>query len=168
MQLFPIHFGDEWWGFVGFDDCRTPREWDESEVSLLRTASEMIGSTLQRWQAEAGLRQARDDGRDETRGVVVAVNQPQAAQPSIDSFTVDQNQISAGQCVTLRWSTRNVPSALMLKRGDAFLLQDAPPSGTFSDCPPSAGLMTYTLVAAGEGPGDTIVSQLVTVDVKPN
>ena len=61
FQLFPIHFGEDWWGFVGFDDCRTAREWDEMEVMLLRTASEMIGSTLQRWQAEARERQARDE-----------------------------------------------------------------------------------------------------------
>jgi polar amino acid transport system substrate-binding protein len=114
------------------------------------------------------LRVTRDDGRDETRGVVVAVNQPQPAQPSIDSFTVDQNQISAGQCVTLRWSTRNVPSNLVLKRGDTLILDNAPPSGTFSDCPAAAGLTAYTLIAAGESIGDSTVSQSVTVDVKPN
>ncbi|MCB0167712.1 MAG: GAF domain-containing sensor histidine kinase, partial [Anaerolineae bacterium] len=58
VQFFPIHFGDLWWGYVGFDDCNVPREWDEREVLLLGTAAEMIGNVLQRWQAEQSLRTA--------------------------------------------------------------------------------------------------------------
>jgi PAS domain S-box-containing protein len=61
VQFFPIHFGDEWWGYVGFDDCQTAREWDPQEIVVLRTASRMIGSALQRWQAEADLQQAHDE-----------------------------------------------------------------------------------------------------------
>jgi PAS domain S-box-containing protein len=60
-QLFPIHFGDEWWGYVGFDDCQTVREWDPQEIMVLRTASRMIASALQRWHAEASLQQAHDE-----------------------------------------------------------------------------------------------------------
>ena len=111
------------------------------------------------------LRVTRNDNQDETRAVVVSVSQTMPVQPSIDSFTLDQNQITAGQCVTLRWSTHNVPSSLMLKRGADFLLQDAPVNGSFTDCPPAVGLTTYTLIAAGESIGDSTVTQSVTVDV---
>jgi len=58
MQCFPIFFDNEWWGFVGFDDCVKARAWDEQEILMLRIASEMISSTLQRWQAEANLRKS--------------------------------------------------------------------------------------------------------------
>jgi signal transduction histidine kinase/tetratricopeptide (TPR) repeat protein len=61
VQFFPIHLGDTWWGSLGFDDCQTDREWDESEIRLLRTASEIIGNVLQRWAAEASLREAHDE-----------------------------------------------------------------------------------------------------------
>lgn len=61
VQFFPIHFGDEWWGYLGFDDCQTAREWDAEEILVLRTASQMIGSALQRWQAEAALQKAHDE-----------------------------------------------------------------------------------------------------------
>ena len=58
---FPIFDQNRWWGFVGFDDCSTEREWDEMEISILRTASEMIGNTLQRWDIETQLRETLDE-----------------------------------------------------------------------------------------------------------
>ena len=58
LQTFPIYFNNQWWGFVGYDDCETRREWDTAEILLLRTASEMIGNTLNRWQAESYLHDA--------------------------------------------------------------------------------------------------------------
>jgi len=57
IQTFPISFNGQWWGFVGFDDCESARRWDEREVLMLRTASEIIGNTVQRWQAEEHLRE---------------------------------------------------------------------------------------------------------------
>ncbi|MCB0155272.1 MAG: PAS domain-containing protein [Anaerolineae bacterium] len=55
VQFFPIHFGQMWWGYIGFDDCTAPREWSVAEVQLLGTAAEMIDNVLQRWQAEEAL-----------------------------------------------------------------------------------------------------------------
>jgi GAF domain-containing protein len=60
VLFLPIHFEDHWWGYVGFDDCQEPREWQAEDVVLLQTAAEIIGSTLQRWQAgETIMRQHR-------------------------------------------------------------------------------------------------------------
>lgn len=56
----PIFDQGQWWGFVGFDDCVTEREWDQMGVSMLRTASEMIGNTLQRWQTATQLQETLD------------------------------------------------------------------------------------------------------------
>lgn len=55
LLLFPLHVEGRWWGFVGFDDCETQREWDEQEAVFLRTASEVIGGTIQRWEIHAQL-----------------------------------------------------------------------------------------------------------------
>ncbi|MCB0193995.1 MAG: PAS domain S-box protein [Anaerolineae bacterium] len=60
VHCFPIHFGECWWGYVGFDDRVHERVWQEDEILLLGTAAEMLSSTLQRWQAEDQLRQMND------------------------------------------------------------------------------------------------------------
>lgn len=58
IECFPIFCNNQWWGFIGFDDCKSARYWDEQEILMLRTASEMIGNTVQRWQTEERLHQA--------------------------------------------------------------------------------------------------------------
>jgi len=60
VMFFPLFSKDQFWGFIGFDDCISEREWDEQEISMLRTASEMIENTLQRWEAEAKLNETLD------------------------------------------------------------------------------------------------------------
>ncbi len=57
MQFFPIHFGEYWWGFVGFDDRVHERVWSEDEILLLGTTSEILSNAMQRWQAEDNLRE---------------------------------------------------------------------------------------------------------------
>lgn len=56
VLFLPIQFGGVWWGYIGLDDCSTPRQWDDLDVLLLRTAAEIFGSTLQRWQANDRLK----------------------------------------------------------------------------------------------------------------
>ena len=48
-QLVPLYVDEVQWGFVGLDDVKTPRRWSEAEITLLRTAGEIVGSALQRW-----------------------------------------------------------------------------------------------------------------------
>jgi nitrate/nitrite-specific signal transduction histidine kinase len=57
IECLPIFCNNQWWGFIGFDDCKNARPWDEQEILMLRTASELVGNTVQRWQAEERLHQ---------------------------------------------------------------------------------------------------------------
>ena len=52
MMVAPIMVGDSWWGFIGFDDCRTRHEWAPVEIEALKTAGNIIGAAIQRKQAE--------------------------------------------------------------------------------------------------------------------
>ena len=56
----PITVGGEYWGFIGFDDCRIERTWSKTEISILRSAAGSIGATIEREQAVEELRETRD------------------------------------------------------------------------------------------------------------
>ena len=56
----PIHIEDEWWGFLGFDDCKTEREWGELEVELLRAAAAMVAGAIRRSRIQDRLRASEE------------------------------------------------------------------------------------------------------------
>lgn len=60
VLICPIILQDIWWGLVGFDDCRAPREWPADEVAVLRTLSRALAGTLRHAQMQSTLRAARD------------------------------------------------------------------------------------------------------------
>lgn len=43
----PVSAGPDWWGFVGLDDCTTPRGWS-GDAAMLREASAMLGGAIDR------------------------------------------------------------------------------------------------------------------------
>lgn len=55
MVVVPLVIGNEWRGFIGFDETRSYRVWQESEVMLLRTAAYLIGGYMARVHAEEAL-----------------------------------------------------------------------------------------------------------------
>jgi PAS domain S-box-containing protein len=59
LILVPIFVGETWWGFIGFDDCQSARQWPNAETEALRAAAKTLGAALRRKQAEAALIQER-------------------------------------------------------------------------------------------------------------
>jgi PAS domain S-box-containing protein len=60
LIAIPINIKGEYWGFIGFDDCRFERIWSKTEISILRSAVGSIGATIERKLAEDELRETRD------------------------------------------------------------------------------------------------------------
>ncbi|HEX6068227.1 MAG TPA: PAS domain-containing protein [Longimicrobiaceae bacterium] len=58
ILLIPISVGGEWWGFLGFDDCVTAREWSTAEREVLAAAAGMIGAAIERTRSEVALRES--------------------------------------------------------------------------------------------------------------
>lgn len=56
ILLVPILIDEQFWGFIGFDDCTTERCWSSNEASTLVAMAASIGGTLKRQQAEATIR----------------------------------------------------------------------------------------------------------------
>lgn len=44
----PIIIEGQWWGVLGFDDCKTERVWSNAEIAVLETAAASIGSAIER------------------------------------------------------------------------------------------------------------------------
>ncbi len=46
IAVVPVYTGDEWWGFLGFDECEEDRRWSPAEVEALRSAAGIIGQAV--------------------------------------------------------------------------------------------------------------------------
>src|SRR5262245_20437261 len=57
MLSVPIMVNDEYWGSLGFDDCRTERLWDAMEIDLLKTGTALIAGAIERTLADQRLRE---------------------------------------------------------------------------------------------------------------
>jgi signal transduction histidine kinase len=58
MMLVPIFVKGEFWGFLGFDDCRRERVFSDNKENILRSASELIAEAMIRNEMEESLRKA--------------------------------------------------------------------------------------------------------------
>ena len=47
VLVLPIHIGENFWGFIGFDECRYGREWFDGEVSVLKSVAGVIARTAE-------------------------------------------------------------------------------------------------------------------------
>lgn len=54
--MVPIHIDQELWGYIGFDDCHTEREWTASEESMLVAIAASIAAAIQRQHTDAQMR----------------------------------------------------------------------------------------------------------------
>lgn len=46
IVVAPIFVGGEWWGFIGFDECRLEREWTGTEIEALMMAADVVGAAI--------------------------------------------------------------------------------------------------------------------------
>ncbi len=60
LAIVPV-VEQEWWGLIGFDECREERAWSPAEIDALRAAAGTLGAAVQRERAEQGLQKANDD-----------------------------------------------------------------------------------------------------------
>ncbi|NLX01205.1 MAG: PAS domain S-box protein [Syntrophomonadaceae bacterium] len=60
ILVLPIFVGGVFWGCVGFDECKTERNWTEDEFSILKTFSNSIAEAIERSQIEQKLAQAKE------------------------------------------------------------------------------------------------------------
>ena len=52
----PIFVRDQWWGFIGLDECTSERIWSNVEIDALKTAANVLGSAIERAASQELLR----------------------------------------------------------------------------------------------------------------
>ncbi len=60
ILVIPIYAKDEWWGFLGFDDCVNEREWSNAEIDSLSAGADMLGATIVRQRFQEALMEAKE------------------------------------------------------------------------------------------------------------
>lgn len=55
LAIVPVLAGEAAWGFVGFDDCVTERQWSATEIDALKAAAAAIGAAIGRERAERAM-----------------------------------------------------------------------------------------------------------------
>ncbi len=56
LLLVPIQLSNEFWGYIGFDDCYWERRWSKHEESALFTMAASVSGALERQQTEEMIR----------------------------------------------------------------------------------------------------------------
>jgi PAS domain S-box-containing protein len=60
ILLIPIFAGQQFWGFIGFDDCVKARRWDEEDINLLSIIADGIGECISHRKAENELKESEE------------------------------------------------------------------------------------------------------------
>lgn len=63
----PLFVNREWWGVVGFEECRKERVWLKSETDVLTAAVGTFGAAIHRNRIDEALHVARDDAERANR-----------------------------------------------------------------------------------------------------
>jgi diguanylate cyclase (GGDEF)-like protein/PAS domain S-box-containing protein len=58
ILIVPIVLGEEWWGFIGFDETKRERDWSPAEEDALRGAAGILAGAIERRRAERALNQS--------------------------------------------------------------------------------------------------------------
>lgn len=61
--LVPILLDNEFWGFVGFDECDDPKEWSIIDISVLQTVASTLGITIKRLRTNYQTQQSEEKYR---------------------------------------------------------------------------------------------------------
>lgn len=60
IAVVPIFVNQQWWGFLGFDECLREREWSVAELEALKAAASTIGAAIQHNQADQALKHSQE------------------------------------------------------------------------------------------------------------
>jgi len=64
LLVIPVFIESHFWGFIGIDDCISPREWSETEISILKIAGSLFGNILVKNAAAETMKTAKEQAEE--------------------------------------------------------------------------------------------------------
>ena len=103
LAVIPIFIDEIFWGFIGFDDCLSERQWSESELDALRAAAGIFGAALERRNIELRLIKRQHSQTLLQEIIRAALGKSDISE--VAQFLVDHlgSLIGADQCFLSRW-----------------------------------------------------------------
>jgi len=96
IAVVPIFVDEHWWGFIGFDDCRTERRWSSHEIEALRAAAGILGAAIQQERSREKLSLLATALEQAAYGIVITDTDKlvQYVNPTFEQMTgIDRRRI---------------------------------------------------------------------------
>lgn len=106
LQAYPILFGQEMFGFCGFDDSRRQRTWTDGETELLRAASSLISAFCERELMREHFRVGRwvsdeEAAQAEIRDSQTGAYTQQYVQDRLTGFDAEYARLGRNFCISV-------------------------------------------------------------------
>lgn len=102
IAVVPVYSEGAWWGFIGFDDCRTERDWMPAEIEALVAAADIIGHAISQNRMEKALKESERKFRIIAEAVddVFWISTPDREKslyvsPALNHFATARNRLAA-------------------------------------------------------------------------
>ena len=122
ILVVPINVHGEFWGFIGFDDCREGREWASVERNILQNIAGNIGEAIARQRAETASQESEERFRrlaDNMRDLVCQIDTAgivQYVSPSYRSVLGHEPSALLGRSIFASVHPDDRPAAIAISR----------------------------------------------------
>jgi diguanylate cyclase (GGDEF)-like protein/PAS domain S-box-containing protein len=139
MAVMPIFVENQWWGFIGFDECTYDRHWTETELEALHVTASIFGSAETRARTEQRLfrrQQALSLLQDIVSKALQAKTLRQMTEGIVDQLA---KLIHASECFITLWDKDNTQTSSLATYGTS--------GDTYLSLQPVSGEYTFTELA---------------------
>lgn len=157
IAVVPIFVAQEWWGFMGFDECEQRRQWSEAEVRALEAAASTLGAAIARERYEEEIRQNAQRAEALVR-TAARLNEPLDEQDVLDTICEEAVRVLdlPAAAISLYDEERE---ALILKANAGY------PAAFREELGPVPISLFESLFAGAEGP--VVLADVREIDLEP-